>query len=204
MSTEKRDKPFLWITWLTKLIAGEQQCEYASWFKTRYKQDKKSGNFQLTKWNIQHNQLVHKRRDKLEAEGYQVKTEDQNSFKLISPKGVPISGKPDVVALKESLGLVVDCKTGKPKISDQIQVLLYMLCLPKCIKEYKDIKFDGYVVYPDDEVFISWTDIDTNLEEVVQDYIDRISGDAPCRKVPSFGECRWCDINKEDCRERMA
>ena len=28
-----RQSPYIWFTWLTKLMAGEAQCEWASWFK---------------------------------------------------------------------------------------------------------------------------------------------------------------------------
>lgn len=203
MSTVKRDKPFIWVTWLTALITGEKQCEFQSWFKTRFKQDKKPGNFQLTQWNVKHNQLVHKNRDALEAAGYEVNTEDQNSFKMIFPSGVALSGKSDIVAIKDARGLVVDCKTGKPKTSDQIQVVLYMMFLSKCIKEYEDIIFDGRVVYLDGNVNIFWRDIDSGLKDVIQDYIDRLSKDEPCRKVPSWGECRFCDLTKQECSERM-
>jgi len=208
---QKRDKVFVWVTWLTKLISGEAQCEYVSWFKAHYKHDKvDSGNFDLAKWTINHNQLLHKRRDELEKKGYIVTIEDQNSFKLTLPKGITVSGKVDIVALScpqlgiyHLDGLVEDCKTGKPKNSDQVQVMLYMLFLPKCIKKYEDVAFDGCVVYKDSEVPISSTDIDANLRNVVWDLIEKVGGDEPCRKVPSLDECKYCDISKKDCPERM-
>ena len=213
---QKRDKVFIWVTWLTKLISGEAQCEYASWFKAHYKHDKVPTSFDLTKWAINHNQLLHKRRDELEKEGYTVKIEDQNSFKYEfciprklgtyipeNENKITISGKVDIVALGEHQAIVEDCKTGAPKNSDQVQVMLYMMFLPKSIEEYKDITFDGCVVYEDSEIPISWEEIDSNLKEVVWNLIKRIGNDKSCRKVPSYNECNWCDINKEDCPERI-
>lgn len=213
MMKQKRDKVFIWVTWLTKLISGEAQCEYAAWLKAHYKHDKvDSGNFDLMKWVVKHNQLLHKCRDELEEKGYTVTIEDQNSFKLNLPNEVTVSGKVDIIATTNlhlidsqstKEGLVEDCKTGRPKNSDQVQVMLYMMFLPKCIKKYEDVTFDGCVAYEDGYVPISSIDIDADLKEVVWDLIKRIGNDKPCRKVPSSGECKWCDISKEDCPERM-
>lgn len=201
---QKRDKIFIYVTWLTKLIAGENQCEYASWFKAHFQSDRKPSNFNLVKWNIKHNQLLHERRDELEKEGYIVKVEDQNSFRLKCPKGIVVSGKADIVALgNNQRAFVDDCKTGKPSNSHLVQVMLYMMFLPKCFKKYEQTCFDGNVVYEDNVAPIYWTDIDSDLKKLVWDTIKRIGGDTPCRKVPSFDECKWCDISKEDCPERV-
>lgn len=203
----KRDNVYVWVTWLTKLIAGEQQCEYQSWFKAHYKHEKaeKSGSsFNLTKWTIEHNKLVHKCRDEFEADGYEVFIEDQNSFRLRMPGNKTISGKADIIALKNEKALVVDCKTGRCKNSDQVQVMLYMILLPKCIERYKDVVFDGLVIYNNnEEVPISSMDIDQNLRDVVQKLIDKVCEEESLRKVPSYNECKWCDISKDDCPERM-
>jgi len=32
---EKRDGVFVWITWLARVMAGEQVCEWASWLPAR-------------------------------------------------------------------------------------------------------------------------------------------------------------------------
>ena len=31
-----RDSPYIWVTWLTKLLVGENYCEWAGWFKAHY------------------------------------------------------------------------------------------------------------------------------------------------------------------------
>jgi len=212
MSKRRRDNVFIWPTWITKLISGEKQCEYASWFRAHYTYDKKLSSFDLVKWNIKHNQLLLRRRDELEKQGYTVKIEDQNSFKLQfsltspgeHPHDVTISGKADIVVLGNSgQGIVEDCKTGHPKNSDQVQVMLYMMFLPVAVEEYKDIVFSGNVIYTNDKVPIVWTDIDTTMKEVVWNLMKRIGGGKPCRKVPSYSECKWCDIPKEDCPEKI-
>lgn len=206
---QKRDKVYIWVTWLTGLISGDKQCEYASWFKAHYQYDKTPSDFNLVKWNIKHNQLVHKCRDKLEEEGYIVTLEDQNNFKLVLSGGATVSGKADIVGLQgpyssiKYLGVVKDCKTGRSKNSDLVQVMLYMMFLPACIEKYAGISFDGEVVYTNDKVPISYTEIDADLKEVIWALIKRVGADKPCRKVPSCDECKWCDISKEDCSERI-
>ena len=37
--TIQRQTPYIWVTWLTKLLAGEAQCDWASWFKAHNKYD---------------------------------------------------------------------------------------------------------------------------------------------------------------------
>lgn len=201
---QKRDNVFIWPSLLSKLVAGEQMCEFQSWFKAHFQYDKKPSTFDLMVWNIKHTQLLHKRRDKLEEEGYIVTVENQNKFKLKCSKGVVVSGQADIVALGNNQNAFVDdCKTGKPLNSHLVQVMMYMMFLPKCFKKYEQTCFDGNVVYADDIVPISRTDIDSNLKEWVWSFITRIGGSEPCRKVPCDGECKWCDIPKEDCPERI-
>ena len=211
---QKRDKPYVWCTWLTKYITGEQQCEYAAWLKAHYKLDKAPSNFNSRQWNIDHTQLLHKRRDELESKDLgqhkvKVKLEDQNSFKVYLPHGAILSGKADIVCLvlnpEDAIidGIVDDCKTGKPKDSDQVQVMLYMMFLPICIEEYAGVKFRGHVVYHDHNVPIEWVEIDSNFQELIGNLVKRIVAKEPCRKVPSYNECKWCDVLKEDCPEKV-
>ena len=51
----KRDGVFVWITWLSRVMAGEQSCEWASWFKAHYENYHKApSDFDTAKWNIEH------------------------------------------------------------------------------------------------------------------------------------------------------
>ena len=219
---KKRDKVFLWPTWITKLVAGENQCEWASWFKANYMYDKQPSDFNLALWTVKHNQLLRQRRDALERLGYKVYIEDQNAFKLLVVMDnnihFTISGKADIVAigkeedekitgLMHDVACVEDCKTGSCKTSDQIQVMFYMMLLPKAIEKYKGIKFSGCVVYklgvPNVHIPISAGE-DESLKRYLWDTMKRIAGDeVDCRKVPSKKECGWCDIPCGDCNERV-
>ncbi len=240
MPKKKRDKVFIWPTWVTKLVAGENQCEWASWFRAHYKYDKKPSNFNLALWTANHQALLRERRRGLIKLGYKVFIEDQNSFKfdvLIPAKenvertlagdlknktdaiSFTISGKADIVAIGEEedaiitgkmnpVAVIEDCKTGSCKTSDQIQVMFYMMLLPKAIERYKGIKFSGIVVY---KIGVPNVDIpatageDESLKRYLWGTMKRIAGDeAGCPKIPSKKECGWCDIPYGECNERIS
>lgn len=229
MPKQKRDKIFVWPSWITKLVAGEDQCFWKIWFKAHYMYDKKPSSFNLATWTIAHNKLLHQRRDALERLGYKVFIEDQNEFKLnmIIPlktgecipeecAHITIAGKADIVAIGEMedmagvmnpVHLVEDCKTGSPKTSDHVQIILYMLWLPLAIEKYKDVEFDGCIVYklglPNVDIPPSAAQ-DGSLKSIIWDVLKSVVGNKDgCRKVPSRKECDWCDITKADCPERV-
>ena len=200
---EARSNPYIWVTWLTKLMAGENQCIWASWFRSHYTYDKKPSDFDLVKWSADHNQMLLEREKIYKDDGYQVYTEDQNSFKLEGENGALMSGKADLVAIKDGVGLVEDCKTGKPRNADQMQVMIYMLVLPLSVPHCKDMIIDGLVKYKNDEVHIPASKIDDALRALLKNTINQVSDDLEPGKVPSYAECRFCDITGEYCSERI-
>ena len=36
MPVLRKDGPYIWVTWLNKLITGDQSCEWAYWFRTQF------------------------------------------------------------------------------------------------------------------------------------------------------------------------
>lgn len=214
----KRDKVFIWPSWISKLVAGEVQCEWCYWFKAHYKTDKsKSTDFSLATWCINHNKLIQTRRTELEALGYTVKVEDQNSFYFTPPgKNFTISGKADIVAFKSEIGadgeyefeyIVEDAKTGKCKTSDFVQVLFYMYMLPVAHASYMDKNFSGTIVYRkgvDNQPVPSAAKEDIKLKNNIWSTINLIAGNEEhCRRVPSYNECKRCDICKGNCPSRV-
>jgi hypothetical protein len=139
----------------------------------------------------------------LEAEGFTVYAEDQNSFTLIGKTGIEVSGKPDIVAIRGSEAYVEDCKTGTPRHSDHFQVLVYMLALPHVEGPWKGRKLDGRIIYGGTVVNVPASKIDADLRELFRKTVPMIGGREPARKAPSWGECRYCDISRADCPERI-
>jgi hypothetical protein len=184
-------------------MAGEKQCEWASWFRSHYVWEKLPSGLDLAKWTADHAQLLRARKTELEAEGFTVYAEDQNSFTLMGQTGIEVSGKPDIVAIRGQEAYVEDCKTGTPRHSDHFQVLVYMLALPHVEGPWKGRKLEGRIVYGSRIVDVPSSKIDAELKDLFRKTVLTIGGRKPAGKVASWGECRYCDISSDDCPERV-
>jgi hypothetical protein len=101
MATARGGKPYLWVTWLAKILGGDQ-CLWSLWFKGRFKYQKFEQNAeQLADWNRDHNRLMRDRRQELEEAGYVVAVEEQNAFKVEGTAAV-VAGKPDIIATRQT------------------------------------------------------------------------------------------------------
>lgn len=135
--------------------------------------------------------------------GLTVYIQDQNSFTLIGETGIEVAGKPDIVAIRGKEAYVEDCKTGSPRHSDHLQVLLYMLALPHVEGPWKGLKIEGRIVYDHSIVDVPSSKIDAELKDLFRKTVQTLGGPTPARKVPSRSECRYCDISQADCPERI-
>jgi hypothetical protein len=200
---EKRKHPYIWVTWLSKIMAGEQACLWASWFKTHHQNYRKAeGNFDLARWNVEHTRLLVRTRMDLARHGSTVRTETQNAFQHSCAHGVILAGKPDIVALDDITATVIDCKTGRPKLSDRIQVQIYMYVLPICFPKLALYSMRGQVVYSDHHVEIPPGTADESFGKHLDYFIDLLASDSAPMRAPSLSECRFCDITMADCAER--
>ena len=168
--------PYIWVTWLTKLMEGESQCLWASWFRAHYKWDKLPGEFDLAKWTAEHNALVHARRKQLQAEGVTVYVEDQNSFRIEGKTGIVVSGKADIVAVTEEAAFVEDCKTGNPKNSDHMQVMIYLLMLPVAVDHCKGRSLEGRIAYKDSTIDVPSSKIADGLKQLFKKTVLKVGG----------------------------
>ena len=101
---ERRTDPYIWVTWLSKLLVGDTSCEWAAWFKAHFQDFQKvPSDFDTFSWQIDHTDLLSQVRADLEAEGYTVATEQQNLFRLRGSSGITVGGKPDLIVAGPSL-----------------------------------------------------------------------------------------------------
>jgi CRISPR/Cas system-associated exonuclease Cas4 (RecB family) len=202
--SKPRQSPFIWVTWLTKLLAGEDQCEWATWFKANHLFDKQpsDGCFNQSKWQMDHAALIAATKDDLIANEYIVTIENQNGFSLKGQKAT-LGGKPDLIAVREDENLIIDTKACEPRLSHEIQVMIYMWAVPLAISRYRGMQFDGMVIYETATRRIKASKIDDKFIERVTSLIKRASADQPPPKTPSLGECRFCPIGKADCHDRL-
>jgi hypothetical protein len=201
----KRKSPYIWVTWLSKVMAGEQACLWASWFKTHHQNFQKAeSDFNLARWNLEHTRLLVRTRTDLTARRAEVRVESQNSFQYRHASGAVLAGKPDIVAIEGMELIVNDCKTGKPKMSDQLQVQIYMHVLPVCFPDLALYTIRGRVVYPNHSVEIAPCAVDAGFVDHLDYFIELVGGEDQPFKTPSASECRFCDITAADCPARAS
>ena len=206
MTQLRANGPYLWVTWLPRLLSGESSCEWASWFKAQHEGwswSRMPSDFDQTGWLLNHTALLNEQRESWELQGYSVLTEAQNSFNLRGSSAV-LAGKPDLVAKRRDQITVIDAKTGRPSPAHTTQVLIYMYALPLALERYKGLSIAGQVAYPDHVVDIPADAVDGNFVENLGRLIRRLASQMPARRVPSPGECRFCEITPADCPDRAA
>ncbi len=196
MAEIRRGGPYVWATWLPRLLAGDDSCEWAIWFKAQhYGNSFTKREKDLSEWLLLHGELVKTTQADYEARGYTVSVEEQNRLTLKGKLGT-IEGKPDLVAVMDDETIVIDCKSGQHSSSHAFQVMLYMYGLSRSLG--KPVK--GRVVYTTDEVDVEMAE---GFEESLAALMGRLCSPTPPRRVPSIRECGWCDLTDEDCPDIM-
>lgn len=200
-----RSEPYIWVTWLTKLLVGEESCEWGAWFKAHHERyDKVPDTFDRTTWQIEHTALLRDIRDKLESKQYAIFLERQNNFRLRSRQsGIVLGGQPDLIAIKGDYGLICDAKTGQERPSDHVQVMIYMWAVPIAFQQHRAMSFNGRVIHQKQEMEIPASAINEPFINNLIRLIQRVGGSKPLPKVPSAMECGFCQIASTECPERI-
>lgn len=199
----RHGKPWIFATWLTKTLAGEAQCAFAPWFKAHFRYDKRiNPDFQLAAWAADHAEMVRARAEALQADGWRVRLEDANSFKLEGHVAI-VSGKPDIVAFRGDDALIVDCKTGRERQADWWQVLLYLWALPLTWKDVPGSLL-AEVQYRHGSSTVQPHELTKERRQQIIAAITAAAATAPPAAVPSAGECRFCDLTEHDCPARVS
>ena len=205
MAELRNGGPYIWATWLTKLLAGEASCEWSNWFKVQHdgkSWEKAPSSFDLAQWQIRHTDLLHRCADDYRQRGHDVTLEGQNQI-MLQGQSATISGKPDLIAREGDAVRIIDTKTGQPRASHHAQVMLYMYLLPLARPEYQGATITGQVVYEDHVEDIPADAVDEKFVSSVRSLIQRLSASEPAVRIPSWGECRFCDITSADCPYRV-
>ena len=203
---QRRDGPYIWVTWLKGLIVGGDSCEWAGWFKTHWQYyDKAPSDFDSVGWNMNHTRLLRDLRIEREQAGELVTIERQNRFTYRTESGVTIGGIPDLVGVpaEGSQGTIYDAKTGQERDSDKVQVMIYMYLLPMAHPDFEGKVLSGELVYRDARYKIPDSAIDDKFVDNLNFWIEVLASDTSAKKVPSEMECRFCDIGQSECPERM-
>ena len=205
MAQRRSNGPYIWVTWLTRLLVGENSCEWSSWFRSQHESSswvRMPSSFDQVGWQLSHTAAVNKTRRHWEELGYTVSTENQNSFSLQGRHAI-LGGKPDLVALRGDTGTIIDVKTGRPSPSHGVQVMLYMYAVPRAMQQYRGVNFTGSITYGDHQVDIPAAAVNEEFIQNLSGLVLRLSAPEPARRVPSLRECGFCDISPVDCPERV-
>jgi hypothetical protein len=197
MTGQPRDSPFAWVTWISKLLAGENPCDFSVWFQSHYKgYDQMPDSGRMAIWTIEHAMRVRERAQALRAAGFTVRLEDQNTAAYRTKRGLTIGYKPDLIAQSDVLGSkIVEVKTGQPRTSDVVQLLLYMTMSQTKAGEL-------YYSQTGRTIALGEEAADKNFLRNLDETLTRILAVEPPLKVPGRN-CRFCKITKRDCEERI-
>ena len=189
-----------------KLLAGLDRCEWKIWFQVHHDSkswEKLESNFDLTRYNIQHTELLRVCTEEYEQRGFTVTVERQNDFKVYAGD-TTISGRPDIIAWRDNETVIVDAKAANPNPSHEIQVMLYMTWLPVLNPKFQQVKVSGEVYYGEDAgITIAATPVDDRFRKITAGLIGRVTSKTAARKAPSVSECRFCPIRGLHYQERV-
>jgi hypothetical protein len=193
-----RRSPYTWATWVTGLLAGDDQCQYAAWVKSHFTYEKRvrGDDFDLATWKAQHAVMVSERAAQLTAYGWSVSVEDQTKFP-VRGAATTLAGQPDIVATKGDGVLVSDEKSGQRRAKDIWQVLLYIFTRPLSHPELVEGKrLMGEVVYRDGVLPIAGGEFTDGHRARIVGVLQVVGGpiDTPPAATPSARECAFCDI----------
>ena len=123
-----RETPYIWTTWLPRLLTGENSCEWAVWFKAHHQDwTRTPSEFNQAEWRLNHTALLSKRKANWKHGGFDVNIKGQNSFQLRGGAAM-LAGKPDLITQRDGQAVIVDVKTGHESPSHTVQVMIY--CTP--------------------------------------------------------------------------
>ena len=73
---QRREHPYIWATWLPRLLTGENSCEWAVWFKAHYQDWARTpSEFNQAEWLLNHTALLNKRKADCKHGGFDVNIE---------------------------------------------------------------------------------------------------------------------------------
>ena len=203
MPTAQRDFPYIWATWLTRLLTGENSCEWAAWFKANYQDwTKPPSAFDQSEWMLHHTALLNEPKEQWQKSGYTVSVENQNIFRLRGRTAVLV-GKPDLIIERGRDVLIIDVKTGREQAWHAVQLRIYKYVLARARPEYRNGTIAGQVVYPTHTTRVPRGALDGRSIRSLPALIRKVAAPDLPPAVPSARKCRFWDITSLDCPERL-
>lgn len=204
MDKPRHGKPYVWVTWITGLLAGTYRCEWSAWYKAHFRDYAKFikmkivdgvrvPDFDVDAWTADHDKAVTLSAATLRSTGHVVGVEKDNAFTLHGEKAT-LGGKPDIFAVRGWIANVVDVKTGKERESDHWQVKTYLFALPRVLgKSAAGKTFTGTIEYPGGRAVNVPMPTAQEIAKIGS-VMQMAGGDLEPARVPSREECSRCNI----------
>ena len=95
---QRRQRPYIWATWLPRLLTGENSCEWAAWFKAHYQDwTKPPSDFDQAEWLMRHTALLNEEKAQWASDRRTVLVEGQNASRLHG-KSATLACRPSLFA----------------------------------------------------------------------------------------------------------
>jgi hypothetical protein len=91
--------------------------------------------------------MINELRKERLAKSEKVFVEGANRFSLEVKPNLTLDGVPDLIALSEDKATAYECISKGKKDSHQIQLMIYLYCLPRCFDRYKNMNLEGCLWY---------------------------------------------------------
>jgi CRISPR/Cas system-associated exonuclease Cas4 (RecB family) len=191
---QRRLNPFLHPSWMSDYLSGDSICDLALYLKANYQLPKSDNTFDAETYKYKHNLMVYETAQLLLLKGWKVYKENQNKYYVESDSNATFSCQPDLIATKNKRTIVLECKTGKKYAKHIAQVQLYMATLPKAELHGIDTVPTGYLVYNDGIQKVSKSSLSVSVINMVNDLIDKATGEQLPEAKPSCSECKYCKV----------
>jgi hypothetical protein len=113
--------------------------------------------------------------------------------------GAVLAGKVDVLTVTDEVVTVFECKTGRRRRRDEIQLLLYMYAVSRDAS-YLGHRIRGVLVYCDRQLHVE--SVPHGFGANVEYYMRLVAGAPEPTRVPGE-DCAWCPIPARDCPDRV-
>lgn len=190
--------PSFWVTHLAKVLVGEQPCLLQPWLQGRFTLPRRQSG-DLADWKANHTELLQKTvRERADA-GWKCRTE--SFFRVTGQHGI-VSGKADLILQQaDKRPRIVDCKSGKPKDSDTMQVMLEQVLIPLAWNA-PGMQFEGEIVYANGNGIVLMPQDAAKQRGRIFTMIRELATMARPAPSPSRDSCLFCDVPDSECGQR--
>mgnify|MGYP001565145288 CR=1 FL=1 len=192
--------PQFWTTHIAKALSGDQPCQLSTWLGGHHVLDKRPREdaSSLALWKTNHTALLHQIVEDFRREEWRCSVE---SFFQVRGQSAILSGKADIIAQQTDFRpLIIDGKSGKPRESDIIQVIIEMVMIPLAWSS-PTMMFDGLVVYDTHRVAIEPKQAE-ELKPRIFALLKELGTMPRPEPSPSQSNCAYCDVAEGDCAAR--